>query len=75
MTDASGANGSRMRCRYAPGVVPTVSYGEGFRSLEARTGITLSDLAEPRAGETITFHDTQVQPRTVMTSPEWIRER
>ena len=44
---------------------------EGFRSMEARTGLRLADLAEPRGGDTITFRDTQVQPRTVITSPEW----
>ena len=32
---------------------------------------TLADLAEPRAGDRITFQDAQVQPRTVITSPEW----
>jgi nitrate reductase alpha subunit len=43
----------------------------GFRSLEERCGVPLADLAE-RAEETrITFHDTQVQPRRVITSPEW----
>ena len=43
----------------------------GFRSLEERCGVRLADLAE-RAEETrITFHDTQVQPRRVITSPEW----
>ncbi len=44
---------------------------EGFRSMEARTGVPLSDLAESRAGDRITFADAQVQPRTVITSPEW----
>ena len=44
---------------------------EGFRSLEARTGVPLADLAEPRAGDRITLADAQVQPRTVITSPEW----
>jgi nitrate reductase alpha subunit len=44
---------------------------EGFRSLEARTGLKLTDLAEPREGDRINFQDTQVQPRTVITSPEW----
>jgi nitrate reductase alpha subunit len=44
---------------------------EGFRSLEPRTGLKLVDLAEPRGNDRITFHDTQVQPRTVITSPEW----
>jgi nitrate reductase alpha subunit len=44
---------------------------EGFRSLERRTGVRLADLAESRAGDRITFYDTQVQPRTVITSPEW----
>ena len=31
----------------------------------------LADLAGPRAGDRITFADAQVQPRTVITSPEW----
>ena len=44
---------------------------EGFRSMEERTGLQLSDLAEPRGGDRITFQDTQVQPRTVITSAEW----
>ena len=44
---------------------------EGFRSLEKRVGLPLADLAEPRAGDRITFQDTQAQPRTVITSPEW----
>ncbi len=43
----------------------------GFKSLEARTGLRLADLAEAREGERITFQDAQVQPRTVMSSPEW----
>ena len=44
---------------------------EGFRSLEERCGVPLASLAEPRAAERITFADAQVQPRTVLTSPEW----
>lgn len=44
---------------------------EGFRSLEKRVGLPLADLAEPRAGDRITFQDTQTEPRTVLTSPEW----
>ncbi len=44
---------------------------EGFRSIEQRTGVPLADLAEPRADDRITFADAQVQPRTVITSPEW----
>jgi nitrate reductase alpha subunit len=44
---------------------------EGFRSLEQRTGVPLADLAEPRAGERITLAEARVQPRTVITSPEW----
>ena len=31
----------------------------------------LADLAEERSGERISFADTQVQPRAVITSPEW----
>jgi nitrate reductase alpha subunit len=31
----------------------------------------LADLAAERAGDRITFADTQVPPRAVITSPEW----
>jgi nitrate reductase alpha subunit len=44
---------------------------EGFRSMEQRVGLPLVDLATPRGGDRISFADTQTQPRTVMTSPEW----
>jgi nitrate reductase alpha subunit len=44
---------------------------QGWRELERRTGVNLADLAEERAGERISFADTQVQPRAVITSPEW----
>ena len=44
---------------------------EGFRSMERRTGVELADLAGPRSGDRVTFQDAQVQPRTVITSPEW----
>ncbi|HET8588859.1 MAG TPA: nitrate reductase subunit alpha [Nakamurella sp.] len=44
---------------------------QGWRELEKRTGRDLADLAEERAEERITFHDTQIQPRAVITSPEW----
>ncbi|MHB1837025.1 MAG: nitrate reductase subunit alpha, partial [Solirubrobacteraceae bacterium] len=44
---------------------------EGFRSLERTTGVALADLSGTRAGDRITFADAQVQPRTVITSPEW----
>jgi nitrate reductase / nitrite oxidoreductase, alpha subunit len=44
---------------------------EGFRALEQRTGVPLADLAAGREDERITFEDAQVQPREVITSPEW----
>jgi nitrate reductase / nitrite oxidoreductase, alpha subunit len=44
---------------------------QGWEALEERTGMHLADLAEERSGEQITFEDTQVQPRSVITSPEW----
>ncbi len=44
---------------------------EGFRSLERTTGLKLADLSGPRSGDRITFYDAQVQPREVITSPEW----
>jgi nitrate reductase / nitrite oxidoreductase, alpha subunit len=43
----------------------------GFRSLEKTTGVELADLSGTRSGDRITFEDAQVQPRTVITSPEW----
>jgi nitrate reductase alpha subunit len=43
----------------------------GFRSLEERCGVPLADLAETAEETRITFSDTQVQPRRVITSPEW----
>ena len=43
----------------------------GWKALERRTGVALADLAEERMGEQISFADTQVQPRAVITSPEW----
>ena len=43
----------------------------GWKALEQRTGVALADLAEERVGERISFADTQVQPRAVITSPEW----
>ncbi len=44
---------------------------QAWRELERRTGRPLADLAEERSGEQISFADTQVQPRAVITSPEW----
>ncbi|HET9733114.1 MAG TPA: nitrate reductase subunit alpha [Acidimicrobiales bacterium] len=43
----------------------------GFRALEARTGVRLADMSEERGHERISFADIQVQPRAVITSPEW----
>ena len=44
---------------------------QGWQALEERTGMPLVDLAEERAGDQITFEDTTIQPRAVITSPEW----
>ncbi|GAB3602755.1 nitrate reductase subunit alpha [Microbacterium aureliae] len=44
---------------------------QGFRALEKRTGQRLAYLAEEEEGTHITFADVQVQPRAVITSPEW----
>ena len=44
---------------------------QGFRQLEARTGQSIAHLAEDHEGTHITFQDVQVQPRSVITSPEW----
>ena len=44
---------------------------EGFRSLEERCGVPLANVAADREGDRVTFFDAQVQPRTVIPSPEW----
>ncbi len=44
---------------------------EGFKGLERRTGIQLSDLAAEAEGKRISFADTQARPVPVITSPEW----
>ncbi|CAM5366018.1 nitrate reductase (quinone) OS=Streptomyces rimosus subsp. rimosus (strain ATCC / DSM 40260/ JCM 4667 / NRRL 2234) OX=1265868 GN=SRIM_004150 PE=3 SV=1 [Streptomyces rimosus subsp. rimosus] len=44
---------------------------EGFKALEKRTGTGLVHLAAEREAERITFADTRVQPRSVITSYEW----
>ncbi len=44
---------------------------ESLRALEERTGVVLADLAEERSGDRITFADTRIQPRSVITSAEW----
>ena len=43
----------------------------GFKAMERRSGIPLVDLVEDRSTDRITFGDARVQPRKVMTSPEW----
>jgi len=44
---------------------------QAWQVLQERTGVPLADLAAERSGERISFADTQVQPRAVITSPEW----
>ncbi|MEU8225324.1 nitrate reductase subunit alpha [Kribbella sp. NPDC048915] len=44
---------------------------EGFKTLEARVGKPLHDLAAEHEGKQITFADTQAAPVPVITSPEW----
>ena len=44
---------------------------EGFRTLERRTGTRMADMAEGDEEKRISFEDTRIQPRSVITSPEW----
>lgn len=44
---------------------------QGWEAMEERTGLRLTDLAGADSGKHITFEDTQTQPRSVITSPEW----
>ncbi|WP_105567546.1 nitrate reductase subunit alpha [Microbacterium halophytorum] len=44
---------------------------QGFRQLEEQTGQRIAQLAEDHEGAHISFGDVQIQPRSVITSPEW----
>ncbi|OAP86598.1 nitrate reductase subunit alpha [Peptidiphaga gingivicola] len=44
---------------------------QGFKRLEARTGTEMADLALGDEERRISFDDTRIQPRSVITSPEW----
>ncbi|GAB6856156.1 nitrate reductase subunit alpha [Microbacterium xylanilyticum] len=44
---------------------------QGFRELEKKTGQPMAFLAAEHEGTRIAFRDVQVQPRSVITSPEW----
>lgn len=44
---------------------------QGFETMEKRTGVELADLAAESESRRITFADTERQPQTVITSPEW----
>jgi nitrate reductase alpha subunit len=44
---------------------------QGFKTLQARVGKELADLAEGSEEKRITFADTQIAPVPVITSPEW----
>jgi nitrate reductase alpha subunit len=44
---------------------------ESMRSLEGRSGIHLTDLAEEHADQRIGFREVGIQPRKTLTSAEW----
>ena len=44
---------------------------KSWRSLEEKTGRSLSHLSAKREGERITFSDLDARPRTILTSPVW----
>src|SRR5690606_27504504 len=44
---------------------------QGCRELEKRTGQEMAFRAEEHEGTHLSFADVQVQPRGVITSPEW----
>src|SRR5450759_4588921 len=72
---SSARSASRTPVRSSRAFQPWMANGplaiQGWKALEERTGVRLADLAEERANDHITFADTQVQPRAVITSPEW----
>lgn len=44
---------------------------QGFRNLEKRTGTEMAHLSEGDEGKRLTFKEVTIQPRAVVTSPEW----
>lgn len=44
---------------------------QGFKQYEAQTGQEMAHLAEGDEEKLITFEDIRLQPRSVVTSPEW----
>lgn len=44
---------------------------ESFKVLEERSGMKLTDLAEDRSDERLSFRDVGIQPRKTITSAEW----
>lgn len=44
---------------------------QGFHALEEHTGQRMAFLADEHEGTQLTFNDVSVQPRSVITSPEW----
>ncbi|MBU2808155.1 nitrate reductase subunit alpha [Acidithiobacillus ferrooxidans F221] len=44
---------------------------KGWGSLGKKTGLSLTGLSADRRGEKFSFHDLQVQPRKVISSPSW----
>lgn len=44
---------------------------EGWRSLEAKTGQHLAEIAEPREEEWFSLNDLTVQPRQAISTPVW----
>lgn len=44
---------------------------KAWESLGKKTGLSLTSLSADRRGEKFSFHDLQVQPRKVITSPTW----
>lgn len=54
----------------APETNGEIAY-EAFKAEEERTGLELTDLAEPNRGIRYNFADLQEQPRRTLTSPCW----
>jgi len=44
---------------------------EGWKSLEAKTGKRLAEIAEAREEEAFTLHDLTAQPRQAISTPVW----
>ncbi len=67
---SDAVDGANVILHFAPETNGEVAY-RGFKSLEERVGLPLTDLAEGYRGVKYDFLDLVQQPRRILTSPCW----